>query len=89
MDEGADRNEVVQWYVNRGLRQPPAESSETPEIDAEAEKAAILARVGAKVAKRRAEGATETNGEQQKTFVPSLYQQAIFEWVAGGYSRSA
>jgi superfamily I DNA/RNA helicase len=83
MDEGADRNEVVRWYINRGLRQPPAENSETPEIDAEAEKAAILARVGAKVAKRRAEGATETNGEQQKTFVPSLYQQAIFDWVAG------
>jgi ssDNA-binding Zn-finger/Zn-ribbon topoisomerase 1 len=50
MDEGADRNEVVQWYVTRGLRQPPVQSEK---IDAESEKNQILARARAKAKARK------------------------------------
>ena len=49
MDVGSDRNDAVQWYVTRGMREAPAE----------------LFKV-------------ET---APKTFVPSKYQQGLFDWV--------
>lgn len=78
MDEGADRNEVIQWYVTRGLRQPPAQFEK---IDAESEKNRILAGARAKAKAKKADGATETTQEQPEEFTPSRYQQDIFDWV--------
>lgn len=81
MDEGADRDEVVQWYVVRGLRQPPSQPKEIEQFDAEAEKARILAGARAKIKANKAKETKISGQKEQKEFVPSRYQQAIFDWV--------